>query len=322
MKVFAGNGCPLLAEKIVQSLGQSFGRKELAQFSDGEINVEILEHVRGEDTFIIQSTCQPANDNLMELAIIADALKRSEAHRIVAVIPYYGYSRQDRRPDFKRTSITSRLVADLLQAAGVTNVITVDIHSDQQQGFFSVPFVNVYASTIMVNHVKTRLNCHDTVVVSPDFGGVKRARAVSVAANIDSPIAIIDKRRPRPNVSEVMNVIGDVDGRNCIMVDDAVDTAGTLCNAASALKKNGAKGVYAYTTHPILSGGAVLNIQESAIDKLVVTDTIPLSKGGRILQESGRLEVISVAELLASSIARIANNDSISAMYGELANNT
>lgn len=315
MKIFAGNGCPILAERIVNKLNLTFSEKQLKQFSDGEINVEIMEHVRGQDVFIIQSTCRPANDNLMELATMADALKRSDAHRVVAVIPYYGYSRQDRRPDFKRTPITSRLVADLLQAAGVTYIITVDIHSEQQQGFFNVPFVNVYASTVMVEYIQRTHNKDNIVVVSPDFGGVKRARAVSLEVGIEHPIAIIDKKRTRPNESEVMNIIGEVHGSTCILVDDVVDTAGTLCNAAQALKNDGAKNVFAYITHPVLSGDAVFNIQESAIDKIVVTDTIPLREGGLALQQSGKLDIVSVSGLLSSTIKRISNNDSISEMY-------
>lgn len=317
MKLFAGNGCPLLARRIANKLTVPLADMELTKFQDDEINVEIKEHVRGEDTFIIQSTCRPANDNLMELAATADALRRSDAHRVVAVIPYYGYSRQDRRPDMKRTPITARLVADLLQAAGVNYVVTVDIHSDQQQGFFNIPFVSVSAATVLNDHIKE--NCGTTIfVVSPDFGGVKRARSVAKAVTGDEyQLAIVDKRRPKANVSEIMNIIGGehLDGRNVVMVDDIVDTAGTLCKAGDAIKERGAQHVYAYVTHPVLSGKAVHNIRRSGIDTLVVSDTIPLRGAAAELEEEGRLTVSSVSSLLASTIQRINENKSISEMY-------
>lgn len=319
MKLFAGNGCPVLATKVANKLGQRLSSLDLTRFSDGEIGVEVNTHVRGEDTFIIQSTGNPSNDNVMELATIADSLKRSDAHRVVAVIPYYGYSRQDRRPDFKRTPITSRLIADFLQVAGVNYVITVDIHSDQQQGFFNVPFVNVSAATVFVDLIGER---HGTnfVTVSPDVGGVKRARRVAAAYGKEYDLAIIDKRRTGPNDSEVMNVIGDVEGRDCLLVDDMVDTAGTLCRGADALKARGARRVFAYVTHPVLSGPAIENILNSDIDKVVVTDTIPLNDEALDLTSvtPPRIEIVSVSSLLANAIKHISENRSISELHSNI----
>lgn len=316
MKIFAGNGCPLLAERISQKLNIPISKMNLTQFQDGEINVEILEHVRGEDVFIIQSTCRPANDNLMELATIADALRRSDAQRVVAVMPYYGYARQDRRQDMRRTPITSRLIADLLQTSGVTYVMTVDIHSDQQQGFFNIPFVNISASTVLINHIKEKHGT-DIVTVSPDLGGVKRARSISNAIGNGNELAIIDKRRPKPNVSEVMNVIGNVENRTCVMIDDIVDTAGTLIKAATALKNKGAKSVHAYASHPVLSGNAITDIINSELDTLIVTDTIPLRKPAGELYALGRLMVSSVSNIVAATMNRINKNLSISDMFFE-----
>lgn len=319
MKLFAGNGCPVLANKVADKLGQRLSNLDLTRFTDGEIGVEVKTHVRGEDTFIIQSTGNPSNDNVMELATIADALKRSDASRVVAVIPYYGYSRQDRRPDFKRTPITSRLVADLLQVAGVNYVITVDIHSEQQQGFFNVPFVNVSAATVFVDLIGER---HGTnfVTVSPDVGGVKRARTIAAAYGREYDLAIIDKRRHGPGDSEVMNVIGNVEGRECLLVDDMVDTAGTLCRGADALKERGAKRVFAYVTHPVLSGKAVENILNSEIDRVVVTDTIPLRDEAYDLihMPTPRLEVISVSGLVADVIRHVTENRSISELHSNI----
>lgn len=307
MKIFVGNGCPLLAYKVTRKIDHILGHMELTQFSDGEIGVEVLEHVRGEDVYIIQSTCAPTNDNLMELAIVTDALRRSGANRIVAVIPYYGYSRADRRLSNKRMPITSKLVADLLQTAGVRHVVTVDIHSEQQQGFFNVPFVNITAAPLFVYDITSNYSEGTYKIVSPDVGGVKRAR--NLAAGCGADLIIVDKDRPSANHSTVMNVIGDVDGANCILVDDIVDTAGTLCKAAEALKDHGARSVAAYCTHPVLSGDAVGNISRSVLDELVVTDTIPLNRAAK---DSKRIRTISVSELLAEAVQRIHTNQSIS----------
>lgn len=312
MKLFVGTGCPLLGYRVSQKLETSIGNMELTQFSDGEISVELLEHVRGEDVFIIQSTCAPANDNVMELAIIADTVRRSDASRIVAVIPYYGYSRADRRLKFHRTPITSRLVADLLQASGISFVVAVDIHSDQQQGFFNTPFVNVSATPLFVNDIEHEMVAGTFKVVSPDIGGVKRARDLAAALGPNVELVIVDKDRPSANDSRVMNVIGDVDGMNCILIDDIADTAGTICKAAAALKHRGAKRVVGYCTHPVLSGHAVETINRSQLDELVVTDTIPLNKEAA---ESKKIRTISVSKLLSATIERIHTNRSVSELY-------
>lgn len=318
-KLFGGNANPALAAKIAKYLNVELGDAEITKFSDGEIRVEINEHVRGHHTIIIQPTCSPTNDNIMELLVMVDALRRSSVKSITAVIPYYGYSRQDRRPDFTRTPITSRLVADMLQAAGVQHVITADIHSGQQQGFFNIPVTNISASPEIVGDIWRRHahNPKDLVVVSPDTGGVVRAR--SVAKQLDNAeLAIIDKRRPRANVSEVMHIIGDVQDKRCIVIDDMIDTAGTLCKGAAALKEQGAKFVAAYATHAVFSGSAISNIEDSDLDEVVVTDTIPLPadrRDGNALYVSNKIRVISVAGLIAETIRRIRSKESVSEMY-------
>lgn len=326
MKLFAGHGCPTLAAEVAKRLHEDPANTTLTKFSDGEIRFEVLDHVRGDDVFIIQSTGIPANDNIMELAIMSDALKRSASGRIIAVIPFYGYARQDRRPDYTRTPITSRLVADLLQTSGIDYVVTVDIHSEQQQGFFNVPFVNLSASRVFIEDICQNYSQHDEttltsiladdiVIVSPDVGGVKRARAI--AKNLhDAPIAIIDKRRPEPGVAEVHHIVGDVEGRTCIIIDDMIDTAGTLSKASYALKDRNAKKIVAYITHPILSGPAIANIDDSALDQLIVTDTNPLSEEALLFaQTTNKIRVVSVADLLSEAIHRINTNKSISAIY-------
>ncbi|HHO81977.1 MAG TPA: ribose-phosphate pyrophosphokinase, partial [Halothiobacillus sp.] len=274
LMVFSGNANPALAERIVESLDIRLGKATVAKFSDGEVFVEILENVRGRDVFIVQPTCYPTNDNLMELLVMADALRRASAYRITAVIPYYGYSRQDRRVRSARVPISAKVVANMLQSVGVDRLLTVDLHADQIQGFFDVPVDNVYASPILLGDI-WRQKYPDLIVVSPDVGGVVRARAIAKRLD-DADLAIIDKRRPRANVSQVMHIIGEVKGKSCILVDDMVDTAGTLCKAAEALKTHGAARVVAYCTHAVLSGRAIENIENSALDELVVTDTIPL----------------------------------------------
>jgi len=309
LMVFTGNANPKLAADVVKQLGISLGRANVTRFSDGEINVEILEHVRGRDVFILQPTCVPTNDNLMEVVILADALKRASAGRITAAIPYFGYARQDRRPRSARVPITAKVVANMLQTAGVDRVLTVDLHADQIQGFFDIAVDNIYASPALLGHLRAQ-HYGDLMVVSPDVGGVVRARAF--AKQMETDLAIIDKRRPKANVSEVMNIIGDVKGRTCVIMDDIVDTAGTLCKAAQALKQNGAKRVLAYATHPVLSGTAVARINESELDELVVTDTIPLSEEG---QKSPRIKVASIAGLMADTIRRISNDESVSSMF-------
>ncbi|MBI4754466.1 MAG: ribose-phosphate pyrophosphokinase [Betaproteobacteria bacterium] len=309
--VFTGNANPRLAADVARRLSISIGRATVGRFSDGEVNVEIMENVRGKDCFVLQSTCTPTNDNLMELLIIVDALKRSSAGRITATIPYFGYARQDRRPRSARVAITAKVVANMLQAVGVSRVLTVDLHSDQIQGFFDVPVDNVYATPILLGDI-WRHQYDDVMVVSPDVGGVVRARAT--AKRLECDLAIIDKRRPRANVAEVMNIIGDVEGRTCLIMDDIVDTAGTLCKAAQALKQNGARRVLSYCTHPVLSGVAVSRIGSSDLDELVVTDTIPLSDEARAC---GRIRQISIAELLAETILRISNEDSVSSLFVE-----
>jgi ribose-phosphate pyrophosphokinase len=286
------------------------GMATVGRFSDGEIFVEIEENVRGRDVFIVQPTCSPTNENLMELLVMIDALRRASAARITAVMPYYGYARQDRRSRSARVAITARLVADMIGNAGADRVLTVDLHADQIQGFFGIPVDNVYASPILLGDV-WRQEYENLIVVSPDVGGVVRARALAKRMG-DADLAIIDKRRPRANVSEIMHIIGDVEGRTCVMVDDIVDTAGTLCHAAAALKKNGARKVVAYCTHPVLSGAAAENVKKSVLDELVVTDTIPLSDE---LLAIGKIRQLSVAEMLAETIRRIAVGESVSSLY-------
>jgi len=307
--VFTGNANPELAKLVVERLDIPMGEMAVGKFSDGEITVEINENVRGKDAFIIQPTCTPTNDNLMELLLMADGLRRASAARITAVVPYFGYARQDRRPRSARVPISARAVADMMVGAGIDRVLTVDLHADQIQGFFSVPVDNVYGSPILLDDI-ARQKYEDLIVVSPDVGGVVRARAIAKQLNVD--LAIIDKRRPEANVAEIMNIIGDVEGRTCVLVDDMVDTAGTLCAAAAALKDRGAIRVVAYCTHPVLSGPAIDRLKNSSIDELVVTDTIPLSAAA---QKSGRVRQLTIAGLLAESIRRVNNEESISAMF-------
>ncbi|MFI3219865.1 MAG: ribose-phosphate diphosphokinase [Methylococcales bacterium] len=310
MMVFSGNANLDLSEGIVKKLNMRLGMAAVGRFSDGEIAVEIQENVRGKDVFVIQPTCSPTNENLMELLVMIDALKRASASRITAVIPYYGYARQDRRTRSARVPISAKLVARMLEQAGAHRLLTVDLHADQIQGFFDIPVDNVYSSPILLGDV-WRQQYQNLIVVSPDVGGVVRARALAKRLD-DADLAIIDKRRPKANVSEIMHIIGDVDGRTCVLVDDLVDTAGTLCNAAAALKKHGAVKVVAYCTHAVLSGSAMNNINNSDLDELVVTDTIPLSLDAI---QSGKIRQLSVAEMLAETIRRIAVGESVSSLY-------
>ena len=311
LMVFTGNANPLLAHNVVKRLNIPIGHAVVGKFSDGEVMVEILENVRGKDVFVLQSTCTPTNDNLMELLIMVDALRRASAGRITAAIPYFGYARQDRRPSAARVAISAKVVANMLAAVGVDRLLTMDLHADQIQGFFNVPVDNVYAAPVLLGDV-WKHNYENVIVVSPDVGGVVRARAL--AKRLESDLAIIDKRRPRPNVSEVMNIIGEVDGRACVIMDDIVDTANTLCRAAEALKEQGATRVLAYCTHAVLSGNAVQRIDESALDEVVVTDTIPLDASA---QPCKKIRVLSVAGLLAETILRISNEDSVSSLFME-----
>ncbi len=310
MMVFSGNANLDLSEGIVKKLNMRLGMAAVGRFSDGEIAVEIQENVRGKDVFVIQPTCSPTNENLMELLVMIDALKRASASRITAVIPYYGYARQDRRTRSARVPISAKLVARMLEQAGAHRLLTVDLHADQIQGFFDIPVDNVYSSPILLGDV-WRQQYQNLIVVSPDVGGVVRARALAKRLD-DADLAIIDKRRPKANVSEIMHIIGDVDGRTCVLVDDLVDTAGTLCHAAAALKKHGAVKVVAYCTHAVLSGSAMNNINNSDLDELVVTDTIPLSLDAI---QSGKIRQLSVAEMLAETIRRIAVGESVSSLY-------
>ena len=310
LKIFSGNAHKVLANRVVDRLRMDLGAADVSQFSDGEISVEIHENVRGKDVFIIQPTCAPTNDNLMELVIIADCLQRASAARVTAVIPYFGYARQDRRVRSARVPITAKVVADMLGSAGINRVLTVDLHADQIQGFFGIPVDNIYGSPVLLSDIE-RKNYQDLIIVSPDVGGVVRARAMAKQLD-DADLAIIDKRRPKANEAEVMNIVGDVQGRTCLLVDDIVDTAGTLCAAAEVLKKNGANKVVAYCTHPVLSGTAIDNIDKSTLDEVVVTDTIPLTKEA---QESNKIRQLSVADELAESIRRISNEESLSALF-------
>lgn len=310
LMVFSGNANLALAEGIVKKLNMRLGMAAVGRFSDGEVAVEIEENVRGKDVFVIQSTCSPTNENLMELLVIIDALKRASASRITAVMPYYGYARQDRRSRSARVPISAKLVAKMIEQAGAGRILTVDLHADQIQGFFDIPVDNVYASPILLGDI-WRKQYKDLIVVSPDVGGVVRARALAKRLN-DADLAIIDKRRLRANVAEVMHIIGDVENRTCILIDDIVDTAGTLCTAASALKKKGALKVVAYCTHPVLSGSAMENLNKSELDELVVTDTIPLSLEAA---KSKKIRQLTVAEMLAETIRRISVGESVSSLY-------
>lgn len=310
MKIFAGNSVPKLAKFIANRLYINLGNAAVGRFSDGEISVQINENVRGGDVFIIQSTCWPTNDNIMELVVMVDALRRASAGRITAVIPYFGYARQDRRVRSARVPITAKVVADFLSSIGVDRVLTVDLHAEQIQGFFDVPVDNVFGSLILLEDMLQR-ELKNPIVVSPDIGGVVRARAIAKLL-YDTDMAIIDKRRPRANVSQIMHIIGDVANRDCILVDDMIDTGGTLCKAAEALKERGAKRVFAYATHPIFSGDASINLKNSVIDEVVVCDTIPLSEKIEILPN---VRTLTLAGMLSEAIRRISNEESISAMF-------
>ncbi|WP_116808086.1 ribose-phosphate diphosphokinase [Steroidobacter cummioxidans] len=310
MAVFTGNANPQLAQDIARHLMVPLGRAAVSRFSDSECTVELLENVRGRDVFIVQPTCSPANDHLMELLVMTDACRRASAARITAVIPYFGYARQDRRPRATRVPITAKLVANMIASAGVNRVLTVDLHADQIQGFFDIPVDNVYASPVLLGDA-WKQKYDNLMVVSPDVGGVVRARALAKRLD-DAELAIIDKRRPRPNESEVMNIIGEVEGKTCVLIDDLVDTAGTLCHAAEALKANGAKKVVAYITHAVLSGPAIDRISQSQLDELVVTDTIPLRPEAR---NCNKIRQLTVAGLLAETMRRIRDEESVSSLY-------
>jgi len=308
--VFTGNANPELAKKIARKLNTSMGKINVESFSDGEICVEIMENVRGQDIFIVQPTCAPCNDNLMELMVMIDAMRRASAARVTAVVPYYGYSRQDRKPRSARVPITAKVVANMLMSVRLDRLLTVDLHADQIQGFFDIPIDNVYASPLLLADVWQQSH-KNAIVVSPDVGGVVRARALAKRLG-DADLAIIDKRRPRANEAQVMNIIGDVKGKNCVVVDDLVDTAGTLCKAADALKQKGAESVTAYCTHAVLSGDAIKNITNSELDELVVTDSIPLTEAA---QQCSKIRLVSIADMLAETIRRIHESESVSEMY-------
>ena len=311
LMVFTGNANPRLAQAVAQQINIPLGKAQVSRFSDGEVMVELFENVRGKDVFILQPTCAPTNDNLMEIMIMADALKRGSAGRITAAIPYFGYARQDRRPRSARVAISAKVVANMLQVVGINRVLVMDLHADQIQGFFDIPVDNIYASPILLGDL-WKHNYDNLVVVSPDVGGVVRARAL--AKRMEADLAIIDKRRPRANVAEVMHIIGEVEGRNCVIMDDMVDTANTLCQAAQALRDNGALRVMAYATHPVLSGKAVERLNNSVIDELVVTDTIPLSPAAAACP---KIRQLSCAALLGETISRIAREDSVSSLFIE-----
>lgn len=311
LMVFTGNANPKLAHDVVRHLNIRLGRATVGRFSDGEVMVEILENVRGKDVFVLQSTCMPTNDTLVELLVLVDALKRASAGRITAAIPYFGYARQDRRPRSVRVPITAKVVANMLTTVGIDRLLTMDLHSDQIQGFFDIPVDNIYSMPILLGDL-WKSDYQNLVVVSPDVGGVVRAR--QMAKRLECDLAIIDKRRPKANVAKVMNIIGDVQGRTCVIMDDMVDTANTLCEAARALKEHGAERVLAYCTHPVLSGNAVERITSSALDKLVVTDTIPLREDAKACE---RIQQLSVASLLAETMLRISNEDSVSSLFME-----
>ena len=311
LMIFAGSANPQLAAAVAKRLNIPTGNANVGRFSDGEVMIELMEHVRGRDCFVLQSTCTPTNDNLMEILIMIDALKRASAARVTAAIPYFGYARQDRRPRSARVAISAKVVANMLESVGVDRVLTMDLHADQIQGFFDVPVDNIYAAPILLGDL-WKHGYENLLVVSPDVGGVVRARAL--AKRLESDLAIIDKRRPKANVAEVMNIIGDVKGRTCVIMDDMVDTAGTLAKAAHALKVEGATRVLAYCTHPVLSGGAVERIADSELDEVVVTDSIPLREDAR---KCGKIRVLSVVDLLAETILRISNEESVSSLFSE-----
>ena len=313
--LFTGNANPALAKEIAVSLGAELGKATVGRFSDGEVTVEVHQNVRARDVFVVQPTCAPTNENLMELLIMVDAMKRASARRITAVIPYYGYARQDRRPRSMRVPISAKVVANLLETVGVERLLTMDLHADQIQGFFDIPVDNIYASPVLLSDLKSKAYS-DLVVVSPDVGGVVRARAL--AKQLGSDLAIIDKRRPRANVSEVMHVIGEIDGRNCVIMDDMIDTAGTLVKAAEVLKERGARSVYAYCTHPIFSGPAIERIAGSQLDEVVITNTIPLSAAARSCK---KIRQLSVAFLFAETIRRISDGESVTSLFAEQNNN-
>jgi ribose-phosphate pyrophosphokinase len=313
--LFTGNANPVLAQEIASSLGVELGQAMVGRFSDGEVTVEIKQNVRARDIFVVQSTCQPVNESLMELLIMVDAMKRASARRITAVIPYFGYARQDRRPRSTRVPISAKVVANLLETVGVERVLTMDLHADQIQGFFDIPVDNIYASPVLLSDLKSK-RYPNLVVVSPDVGGVVRARALAKQLGCD--LAIIDKRRPAANVSEVMHVIGDIEGRNCVIMDDMIDTAGTLVKAAEVLKERGAKSVYAYCTHPVFSGPAVDRIGKSALDEVVITNTIPLSAAAK---GNAKIRQLSVAFLFAETIRRISDGESVTSLFSEQNNN-
>ena len=310
LRLFSGSASRLLAERVAKELQMELGRADVGRFSDGEVDIEIHENVRGRDVFLLQSTGAPTNDNIMELMIMADAIRRASATRVTAVIPYFGYARQDRRPRSARVPISAKVVADMLGSVGIDRMLTVDLHSDQIQGFFNMPVDNVYGSPVLVDHMVSAAY-KNPVIVSPDVGGVVRARAIAKQAD-DLDLAIIDKRRPQPNETKVMNVIGDVTGKTCVIVDDIVDTAGTLCTAAHALKEEGATKVVSYTTHPVLSGDAIEKISSSELDEMIVTDTIALSKEASSCK---KIKQLSLARVLAEAIKRVSNEESISAMF-------
>jgi len=309
--IFTGSANPDLASEVSKILGIDISHADVGQFSDGEIKVQIEDNVRGHDTFIIQSTCAPTNKNVMEIMLIADALKRSSASKVTAIVPYYGYARQDRRVRSARVPISAKVVADMFASVGIDRVLTIDLHSETIQGFFDMPADNVYAAKLMVDHIKDNNDRKEVVVVSPDVGGVVRSRALAKLLD-DTDLAIIDKRRAAANQSEVMNIIGDIEGKVCIVPDDLIDTAGTLCNAADALKEKGAKAVKAYITHPVLSGPAIERLNNSSIDELVVTNSIPLNKEA---QKCSKIRVISLASTIAECIKRLSNEESLSEMF-------
>ena len=310
LMLFSGGSNEALAQRVAQQLHLSRGKIDVGRFSDGEVTVEVHENVRGKDVFLMQSTCAPTNDNIMELLIMADAMHRASAQRVTAVVPYYGYARQDRRPRSARVAISAKVVADMISTVGIDRILTVDLHADQIQGFFNIPVDNIYGSPVLVDHILAQ-RYENPIVVSPDVGGVVRARAIAKQID-DLDLAIIDKRRPQANVTKVMNVIGDVKGKTCIMVDDIVDTAGTLCTAAEALKEEGAAAVVCYITHAVFSGPAIERIANSEIDRMVVTDTIPLSEAANACE---KIHQLSLDRLLAESIRRVSNEESISAMF-------
>jgi ribose-phosphate pyrophosphokinase len=310
MMIFSGNANPALAQKVSDHLQIPLGSATISRFSDGEIMIEVLENVRGKDIFILQPTCSPCNDNLMELVLLADCLRRASAYRITAVVPYFGYARQDRRVRSARVPISAKVIADMMSVVGIDRLLTVDLHADQIQGFFDIPVDNVYASSVVVQDLQAQ-NYANMMIVSPDVGGVVRARAIAKQLN-DVDLAIIDKRRPRPNETKVMHIIGEVAGRHCVMIDDIVDTAGTLCQAAEALKANGATKVVAYSTHAVLSGKAIKNIESAALDELVVTDTIPLSPEA---QKCAKIRQLTISGMLSEAIRRVSTAQSIISMF-------